>query len=406
MAFLWIGHTDFYLTKMYIEIEEDIIEDAIANAKKSVNTSLDLLYLFALSAYKGRHYITVPCLVNNKEMCDKLEQLMSRRVLNMLRSTEREYVQWGIIRKNIVVHAIITSKKMEPDESSIVVNPYQISNFEPYSKCRVLTEHIHDSLFFEYLVNYYKCKHGLSKCNFTYEPLMGGGSTTADILMREACEREHFCLVISDSDKKAPDLTRETTDKGTVKPKKEGLTTSEKIEVVMGSLKPFNCCSYVMKRVREIENLMPKKVIEIIAPNRGYMKIFDKDPSFFDMKSGLNLTDLFDDDICNYWKELLKDESVDFTERDEVKKLSTSKDSYKTLIKDKSKRYTNQLCAGFGSNLLEMCVLKDKGIAHPEVKDALMKIKDEDLTDAQLEEWSKIGQIMFSWTCSSRKYMA
>lgn len=372
---------------MYIEIEEDIIKDAISKSNNVVNTSLDLLYLFALSAYKGRHYITVPCLVNNKDLCSKLQQIMSKRILNMLRSAEREYVQWKTIRENVIVHAVVTYKKLNPQNDIIIVDPHDESNFEPYTKCRVLTEHINDSAFFEYLVRFYKNTHNLSKCKTCFDPLMGGGFTTADILMHEVCNREHFCLVISDSDKKWPNG-------------KNG-ETAIKIENVMNSLKPFNCYFYVMKDVMEIENLIPKKVFDVIACERfGYKKIFEKESSYFDMKKGLCISDLYNDRICKYWKELLKDEPINFSERDTAKKNSKNKEAYLKEIKDK--HYANQLCAGFGTDLLEMCVLKDKNVAHPEVVDILNNIKREDLTDAQLKEWMNIGQIMFSWTCCSR----
>lgn len=374
---------------MYIEIEEDIIKDAISKSNNAVNTSLDLLYLFALSAYKGRHYITVPCLVNNKDLCDNLQKIMSKRVLNMLRSVEREYVQWGMIKKNVVAYAEVTYKETKNNNGIIVVNPLHESNFEPYTKCRVLTEHINDSAFFEYMVKLFKKTHNLSKCETCYEPLMGGGSTTADILMHEACNREHFCLVISDSDKKHP--------------KGDNGDTAKKIMNTIDCLQPFNCFFYVMREVMEIENLIPLCALNVITKGRnGFKKIFEKDPSYFDMKSGLNICNLFDDDTCSYWKEQLKGEAVDFSERDTAKKNSENKEEYLNEIK--INHYTNQLCAGFGTDLLEMSVLKDKNVAHPEVEEILNNIKAEDLTDAQLNEWNNIGQIMFSWTCCSKTH--
>ena len=83
---------DFFQT-MYIEIASDIIRDALAKSPNEPNESLDILTLFALSAQKGKHIVYVPCLHNNQSIVTKLEKLMGRPHLSLLRRSESMYYQ-------------------------------------------------------------------------------------------------------------------------------------------------------------------------------------------------------------------------------------------------------------------------------------------------------------------------
>lgn len=385
MAF-WKSGLMVFLRKMYIEINEDIIKDAIEKGNGGENLSLDLLYLFAFSAMKGNHIIYVPCLYNNQNLRSDLSTVLPKRILAMLVTSDRIHYQLGIIKKKVSTYALVTYSKNKPDNKAILINPTLQRGFEPYSACRVLTEHINDSSFFRYLVQFYLKYDGVGNCRINFEPLMGGGSTTADILRREIFECRHFCLVIVDSDKKYP-----TAPKG---------DTSTKIENAMNFYKPFNCYHYVMKEVMEVENLIPKKILGIIAPNQGYNNIFNYDWSYYDMKSGLTIKGLYDDTLCDYWKNLLRNEHLDFTERDLAKANSQNKDAFENYVNNNNLK--NQILKGFGTNLLatcDCCPKIDGTISHPEVKHELYNIKKEDLTNQQYSEWMEIGKIMFTWAC-------
>lgn len=373
---------------MYIEIKEDIITDAIDKAGMSTNDSLDLLIKFSYCAQAGKHVITVPCL-NNSKLVKKLCRVMPKRNVEMLLASQRIHYQLKAIKSSVSVYAIVTYQEITPNDGVIVVNPQKRNKFEPFSESRVLTEHINDSMFFKYLVRFYLKDAGIGKWRIYFEPSMGAGSTTADVLSNIIKEEKYFCLAIADSDKKYP-----TSDYG---------ETASKIKDIMEAYNPFNCDYYIMDDVTEIENLIPIKILNLIVPNRGFRSILDLDFSFYDMKKGLSLECLCDDNICNYWRNILVGVGINFSQRDDAKNNSTNLASYKNYIKQHN--YQEILCSGFGSDLLEMCVESPKTrskVAHLDMNNEFSKIKKEDLTDAQYKEWIKIGKILFSWTCGMK----
>ncbi len=51
---------------MFIEINEDIIKDAIEKKDLPANTTKDLLIQMALCAKQGKHIVSVPCILKSK----------------------------------------------------------------------------------------------------------------------------------------------------------------------------------------------------------------------------------------------------------------------------------------------------------------------------------------------------
>jgi hypothetical protein len=373
---------------MFIEIREDIVEDAIDKKEMSTNDSLDLLIKFSYCAQAGKHVVTVPCL-NNSELIKQLCSVMPKRNVEMLLASKKIRYQLKAIKSHVSIYAIITYQEIVPTEGVIVVNPQKRKYFEPYSESRVLTEHINDSMFFRYLVRFYLKDSGIGKWRFYFEPAMGAGSTTADVLSNIIKEEKYFCLTIADGDKKYP-----TSDYG---------ETANKIKDIMEAEMPFNCDYYIMDNVTEIENLIPIKILNKIVPRRGYRRILGLDFSFYDMKKGLTLDGIYDDNICNYWRNILVAVGISFSQRDNAKNNSTGSETYKAYIRQH--KYQEILCLGFGSDLLDMCVESPKTrskTAHLDMDYEFSKINREDLTDAQYKEWISIGKKMFSWTCGMK----
>lgn len=201
----------------------------------------------------------------------------------------------------------------------------------------------------------------------------------------EINREQHFCLVIADSDKKW------SGDVGYG-------DTAKKVIDVMEKFTPFNCRSYVMQKVREIENLIPRKFVEQYGDNNGYFGILNLDFSFFDMKVGLCLSELWHQEIFRYWRDMLGDTAL-FQERNTLRQQCQTKKDFDKVIKGKE-----PLKKGFGSNLLSLVIgdidyLTAKKKFKPKMNHALYCITPQDLTPAQQEEWKNIGQLMFSWTC-------
>ena len=371
---------------MYIEIADDIIADAIRKGGSGVNDSLDLLTLFALNAQKGKHIVHVPWLHNNPTGKRALEGIMGRQHVAFLLRAEGIYYQLARLKQIVSVYAIITYDQSKGNPQAILINPLQEKKFEPYNETRVITENIIDSTFLKYVIKFFLRECAIRNCKFCFVPLMGGGDTTADVVKHEVEERQFFCLAISDSDRKCPYA-------------RYGQTAT-KIQDVINSYHPFNCDLYVMDQVMEIENLIPIEIVKKYASNKGYQKVFSLDSSFYDMKYGLTLNWLYDDDVCDYWRNMLYGLHVSFTQRDTAKRNSTCRKDYKRYVE--MHNYSSQIKEGFGADLLTRCTCDFDAKGHrldPRIKERMMNVKPSDLTTFQYNEWMKIGRILFSWTC-------
>lgn len=369
---------------MLIEINEDIIDAAIEKKDYEINDALDLLLMMAYCCRHGKHIVRVPCLRTNNSKMKSLIGLIGLSNARALNSLNNKVSCAKPLFDNLSVKAIISYNnpiKTTDNESCriIWINPLEHTSFEPWIETHVLTENLIDSEFFSYIIRYFLKIKNLrdAKCNFY--PLMGGGDTMRKVLENEILISRHFCLTLADSDK--------------LYPNDEIGSTADKVKDLMVQ-NPFNCGFYVMSNVREVENLIPRKIVEKLCVGKDF-SIFDKDPSFFDMKSGLRLVDLYRDEVCNYWRDLLQDHNL-FQERDDIKARCNDKKKYDVEIKGKG-----HLLSGFGSDILALALNKsDKQKNKLDSKNDLYSITRKDLKNSQLMEWEAIGKEMFSWTCS------
>lgn len=370
---------------MYIEVGEDILQNAIDKKGFDRNMSRDVLIFMALCAMNGKHYVVVPSLSKKQNLRDEIEQLIGRDYVTMLNYSMdvRNRQRTSMLKEKVCIRALLTiNRETTVQNGVIVINLLEQKRFEPWSETFILTENLMDSDFYNYLIRYYKSKEGITNCNECYHALMGGGVTISKVMRREIHAAQHFCLAIADSDKKSPD--------GEI-----GETSKELLDQITSI--PFNCGVYVMNKVMEIENLIPMKLVIVYGDKAGYKEIFasDKDPSFFDMKKGLSLKCLYNDKVYKYWKNLITDETARFKERDEKIKNCATPKSYNDKVRD-----LKPIKKGFGDKLLAN-LLEGENIQSPQKSAVLMcQITDRDLTCFQQEEWYAIGKQMFGWTCA------
>lgn len=369
---------------MLIEIDEDIIDAAIEKKDYEINDALDLLLMMAYCCRHGKHIVRVPCLRTNIPKMKSLIGLIGLSNVGALNSFNKKAYEAKYLFDNLSVKAIISYEnpiKTTDNESCriIWINPLEQTSFEPWIETHVLTENLIDSEFFSYIIRYFLRIKNLRDAKYSFYPLMGGGDTMRKVLENEILISRHFCLTLADSDKLYPnDVIGSTADK---------------VKDLMVQ-NPFNCGFYVMSNVREVENLIPRKIVEKLCVGKDF-SIFDKDPSFFDMKSGLRLVDLYRDEVCNYWRDLLQDPNL-FQERDDIKARCNEKKQYDVEINAK-----DHLLPGFGSNILALALNKsDQQKKKLDSKNNLYSITKRDLNTSQLVEWEAIGKEMFSWTCS------
>lgn len=378
-----------FLQKMYIEIYQDVIEDAIKKRSQTVNVSLDLLLLFGIFSQKGTHIIYVPCLAKNGDLLKSLHEIMSRPNVQRLRAAENKAYLLPTIKDAISSYCVVTySNNSVSDSKAIIINPAQMGNFEPYLETRMITENLLDSLFFRFVAKYYCRSIHLDGIRFNFDPIPGGGSTTYEAVRSELNNKRRFILVIVDSDKKYP---TQIIEKG---------STADKILEVKNSFPSCLCEIYIMQNVMEVENLIPKKIVSENAANKSDINMLDKDFSYYDMKCGLTLKGLYKDEVFHYWSEILKDEQDVFCERKIAKDNSSTRDEYEAYIDNH--KLKNTIKSGFGSDLLTIvtCTFDNRGhIKNPKLMDEMYNIMPTDLTNDQRIEWNNIGKLVFSWTC-------
>lgn len=377
---------------MYIEIKEDIIKDAIDKKKQEVNESLDLLLLMALCAKQGKHIVSVPCLLTSANLSQELSVMIGKSNFAALNYYNRLRYKYGAVMEHLSIKCVISYEQQNLfDERIIWIMPCKNARLEPWIETHILTENLADSSFYVHLAYYYantfifQGKAKTSDFTFCFYPLMGGGVTIDKVLQVEIERQQHFCLVLVDSDRKR------SGDTGYGETAQNVIDTIEKY-------KPFNCRHYVMQKVREIENLIPQKFVMQHGDKNGFLGIFNHDASFYDMKVGLGLGELWHCENFRYWRDMLGDSSI-FQDYNSIRQQCQNKKAYDAAIKGKE-----PLKRGFGNNLLSLVIgdidyLKDIKKFKPKINHALYQVTPQDLTPAQQEEWKSIGQLMFSWTC-------
>lgn len=373
---------------MYIEICKDVVEDAIAKSGLKANVSLDLLQLLAFFSSKGNHIVSVPCLLNNNKLSKELCAVMGSSSVKRLRRSDDYFYMLQPLKTVLSTYCIVTySNDKKLDNRAILYNPIRMLNFEPFLRTKLITENILDAYFFNYIAHFYlRKKMFKGKIEMRFEATPGGGSTTCDVVRHEIIEGKRFCLVIVDGDKKHP---------GQV----EFGDTARKIFNVISQYPSEVCKHYIMEKVMEVENLIPKRIVREYASEKNDNDVLDREVSFYDMKIGLTLKGLYNDDVYRYQSRIFSE--LDYTQRNEAKGNTTCRDEYEQYIDDN--HFTNVLKKGFGSDLLKnvTCACNNKGeIRYPQLLDEMKNnINSEDLSAEQLEEWNHIGQLLFSWTC-------
>lgn len=376
---------------MLIEIKKNIITEAIKRKGQKQNEPLDLLFQMAICAKKGFHVVWVPALESDRQLRTELSSLITEANVNALcyaDAMHRQDVGW--LNSHLPVKAVLSYEKVANPNGCIVINPILESNFEPYSELFFLVENIIDAVFYRNVLRVYRKRNRLSSYECLFYPLMGGGVTTAKVMTNEVRLRRHFCFAIVDSDKNSPQGPK-------------GQTCSELQQALVGA--PDFCMAYQMKQVKEIENLLPQRVIRELFPlQAGEIDIFARDASFFDMKCGLRFITLLNDTDNNYWKGLLPEKQAEFSQRDALKRANRAKKAFEAALSASD----HQILSGFGSSLLKRALMADEEAKGNELQknerayNFLQQTEYIHLSAAQQSEWDNIGTVLFSWACGMR----
>jgi len=151
----------------------------------------------------------------------------------------------------IVAEPEILQIKKEEDKEIIELSIDYIQEFEILNKTKIIAENQKEIEFYLYISKLYKNDKRFSAIPSKYSPLMGGGDTTAKVYDTEQNNKNSFCICFADKDIKYPNC-------------KVGATL-KKLQDVDNKTNPL--CKLIPIDVREIENLIPLKLLKIAHEN-------------------------------------------------------------------------------------------------------------------------------------------
>ena len=378
----------FFSVTMLITICQDVIERGI-NRKDDENLyAIETLKKLLMSVKWRKHIVCVPDMDEND--IDSLAPLLTKeefKLLSFIHFKRQDTVP--LIGRLSIYTKITFLEETKKTDNVIILNPRTHTDFELYEETHFIVENIIDAQFYTHVIC--KCfqerfKFGPDCFTFEYYPVQGGGATISDVLKNELTLKQHFCLVVCDSDKKYEESREEgDTAKGIRKVFSENTTKGDN---------PFHADFYVMSRVREIENLIPFCILDFYSnpSQKEFIACHQNHLSFFDMKIGFEYRILYDKDVYEGWKRVFPNE----IEWDQIDIYKADANNYNEFC-DKVKMM-HPLVDGWGKNLL-------KSILNPDTKTRkdnqykLYAISDGQLTNNQKEEWDTIGKQVFSWCC-------
>lgn len=370
--------------KMLIEVRRDILDQAINDANSSTNDAAVFLSEVALAVKRGKHIVYVPALNGDIDLSTNLKKVIGKNAVALLQSSQRNRSKFRYIIDKLNTKAVCSYSEVTTEGNFtkvIHINPSRMQGFEVGVETHVIGENISDVTMFDILFDYYASSHRLKYVSRCFYPLMGGGDTTCKVYENECENRHHFCLVITDSDFKLP------CEEGKELENLEKESTASKVMNVHKAYKSPVSDFYPMRYVSEIENLIPKAIYKEYGSNHLQTIVLDHDYSFFDMKKGLDFYRLRKTEHYNYWITIYAGDA-DFSEFNSLSAQHAKFSTFKEAAKGKF------VLPGWGSDILKN-ILDTSTLVK-----SMRKTKRADLSESQHKEWTRIGELMFNWTCA------
>lgn len=374
---------------MYIEIAEDIISIIHNPHHDDYNRVMWVLQEIALCMKRRKHYVSIPALRKDARLKKELQDA-NPHIYGLIAQADDSDSQ--ALKRSVNWYMVVTKNIPNTKEDNVLYfNPIYNHTLEIFEETHLICENLYDCEFYGLILNAYKNlkkRHGIQH---NYISRNGGGATTATVVNKEIMNKNHLCLIITDSDRKyrltpSPDPKKN--------PEKFG-ETFRKIESTITS-SPYEFMHlHVLTNSREVENLIPHSILLQHLPksSKSTEKLIKQcDTSFFDFKEGLRYSDLNAEVEYLYWKPMMEAIKVDHSKRKK----------YKEQAKKRKKKYSEQvegeppLIPGFGKSILSI-VLENH-------KKELASQDFNKLTDDQKHDWIEVGRLIYSWTLS-KKYI-
>lgn len=377
----------FLITDILISLAEGPKEEVASQKAREALEYLDI------ATRLGRHLV---CL-QDYSLFDRLKHINIR--VSSILNLQSRYVFDKSIVSTIGWHVEllnVESSYRDDDKQIIFVSLYDIPSFELFSEVYVIGENYKDVDFFECILSYFKEVNHF-EIDSHFHKLLGGGSTTSEVLRQEQNIRQSFVICISDSDY-------------AFRGSKLG-DTAKKIEKVyihdLKSASPF-VIYYHYKDVSEVENLIPISLFNLYAlinPDIGVnykeiKKLLDINNiayHYIDLKDGLSLRSFekmeYDDRLFEMYEAMMPD--IKERARSDKEFLSAQKPqlSNEDMKEEmKKKKYIVGLGPKILNNLLQAFSIDD-----------FVREMKQSATQSQKGEYEAIGKLLYDWCCSRPK---
>lgn len=348
---------------MLIKVEHDFVDKVLSSNDDKLT---DVLHRLLWAIHFGKHVVTFDA--KDYDQLSSFGELSRMERASVLKAKSM-HSRMGTLFSNVNIVCIVTLKEVtHRTADKIFINPQQSCQFEFQEETHLITENLVDSGFFiDYIVQFYQQQKPILHIAINTYRSMGGGDQIGKVLQQEIDLKQHFALAITDSDKRFPNQM------------KPGATSKKVIDVL--KVVPFNGGHYIMKDVKELENLLPFKFFQQNT-NLKYKAIVNKkifnDLSFFDFKEGFYSSTVNDQDYNKYWFKNVVDVNTM-----NILGIETKTGSKARIIE------------GLGDKIFEQTI----GI----MNSSHSTITPADLTQSQNLEWNRIGLHVISWCCCYAK---
>lgn len=290
---------------MLIYLKKSLFQE-IRDDNDNKNFYATALQNIAQSKAQGDHIFLMDrgstILINSQEL--------TRRTMSIFEKIESEAAQYGSLKDNLIIYIEISNydgaiKKQEINGKTILNIPLKFfSNNRIIQRVKFIGENLNDCRFYERLsvihINKYKSKELPSKIKF--EPINGGGNTTAESLKELSKDGNTLALCITDNDKTTPTSSRGETSK------------------LCSAISLSNLCHHQDIEARYIENLLHYEQIEkilstekerlVLIKNLEFLKNLENssDWLYLPLKNGLKKEKHKTSLNSNYWDSIISEE--------------------------------------------------------------------------------------------------
>jgi len=329
---------------MIIKLNDDLIQKTLAN--NFSHEEIRCLNSICTSRVRGFHFV-----IGSRKLLSELSKMPSlcddsRAIFRTIYNDQTRWNQllneFGFI-VHINVEKFVPYSQKDEGQINLYVSLGDFLHHSLDAKANIIAEHLNDTRFYEGMLRAYFAHRNIRGVNLVYKNVLGGGSTTHEVLDEIYLNLDGVSFCILDRDTTSPDVV-----------------IGETAKKVIESIPKGHFSQYHVIDSRELENIIPSSLMrEMFSNNKAQkakleryqkirsLKLNGESPiKYVDFKKGIKLAlsnCVNCDKTKKYWREVLSASGFDLT--CSFKDTCNSPKKCKCLLLD-----------GFGTDLLKSSV--------------------------------------------------